>query len=622
MPYPNEHACRLREPIKDAETRRTNGDREHNGKKYDVIYQKQDDGKWADQAFRYPKKTWSASEASDHCKSHNGRFEAASEKKDEAVQFINEVLNQPIFITAAGYATLVSMAFGHEPVPDIDNQRYSDGVQIYQNIESLDGDCISVISIQGPLVRRSSYISNLYNLESYDMIQTAFLQALDDPLSKAIIFDINSPGGQSAGLFDLADLIYSSRGKKPICASANIYAFSAAYAIASATDHITLSRDGGVGSVGVIMQHIDYSEMLKNWGLKVTSIYAGKRKNDFSPYYPLSDEAKARAQQMVDEHYQEFVHIIGRNRNMSAEDVIKTEADIYFGKKAVGIGFADEVLSYEDTINRTAKLVRGVALHASDERWTNFEEGLVRAKKAFQIKVQRFFGAKGKEKDMNKEAMISELISKGEYPFTESDRVWLGSLDETRLAEFLSMVSVDGSTDVIEDRIRASLEPKIRAEIRAELEGADNQVLEMMRSEIDVLRTEVRVAKDKAQNEEDLRLRSEFRIFVVDNHIPGDSNKLVETMLSLKKTNEEAFKSYQDTLHAAGEAMKAAGVFGEIGSRNALDTVASAYVRLQEKKVEIMKSNPSMTESQAWRNAIRDNPELYKEYTISRKEVA
>ena len=62
MPYPNEFSCRIKEPIDGAETKRKNGEREHEGKKYDVIYQKQN-GKWVDQAYRYPKETWSKSEA-------------------------------------------------------------------------------------------------------------------------------------------------------------------------------------------------------------------------------------------------------------------------------------------------------------------------------------------------------------------------------------------------------------------------------------------------------------------------------------------------------------------------------------------------------------------------------
>lgn len=79
MPMPTEHSCRLLEPRDGAPTRRANGEREHEGKKYDVIYQQQEDKKWAEQAYRYPKETWKAPEARVHCKSHDGiLFEPAS----------------------------------------------------------------------------------------------------------------------------------------------------------------------------------------------------------------------------------------------------------------------------------------------------------------------------------------------------------------------------------------------------------------------------------------------------------------------------------------------------------------------------------------------------------------
>jgi hypothetical protein len=83
-PYPAEHSCRLVEPVDGAPTRRKNGEQEHEGKKYDVIYQKQD-GKWVQQAYRYPKKTWKASEARAHCKAHDGKFEGASESSIETL---------------------------------------------------------------------------------------------------------------------------------------------------------------------------------------------------------------------------------------------------------------------------------------------------------------------------------------------------------------------------------------------------------------------------------------------------------------------------------------------------------------------------------------------------------
>lgn len=82
MPYEGEHSCRLRQPRKGAPTKRKNDEREHNGKKYDVIYQQQANRKWKDQAYRYRLENgWKEGEARSHCKDHGGRFEAATRKK-------------------------------------------------------------------------------------------------------------------------------------------------------------------------------------------------------------------------------------------------------------------------------------------------------------------------------------------------------------------------------------------------------------------------------------------------------------------------------------------------------------------------------------------------------------
>jgi len=78
-PYPNEHSCRLADPSRFDRVRRVNNEREHNGKRYHVIYGRdKNTGKWAEQAYRYDKSVWSASSARSHCKSHDGTFEAAS----------------------------------------------------------------------------------------------------------------------------------------------------------------------------------------------------------------------------------------------------------------------------------------------------------------------------------------------------------------------------------------------------------------------------------------------------------------------------------------------------------------------------------------------------------------
>jgi len=101
MPYPNEHACRLAEPIDGTTFARKNNHRTHDDKSYAVIYQ---NGK--QQAFRYPKESWSAFEAAEHCKSHNGKFEPAKDtavkmlKADDEKQIVYGIVFEPEFFDA------------------------------------------------------------------------------------------------------------------------------------------------------------------------------------------------------------------------------------------------------------------------------------------------------------------------------------------------------------------------------------------------------------------------------------------------------------------------------------------------------------------------------------------
>ena len=205
----------------------------------------------------------------------------------------------------------------------------------------------AIIPISGTLVHRSGYLDALSGLTSYESLRKSFDLALDDDQVRRIIFDVDSPGGEVTGCFDLADHIYQSRGKKPMTAVVNESCYSAAYALASAADKIILPRTGGAGSVGVILCHVDQSGFNEKAGVKVTHIFAGARKADFSPHHPLSEEATTRLQGMVNETYQLFVSTVARNRKMSAEAVRKTEAGIFIGAKAVAAGLADQVAAVD-----------------------------------------------------------------------------------------------------------------------------------------------------------------------------------------------------------------------------------------------------------------------------------
>ncbi len=210
---------------------------------------------------------------------------------------------------------------------------------------------VAVIQVHGVLTYRGDDIfSWLFGGITYDDIRAQFRSALSDPVVKAIIFDIDSPGGEAAGAFDLVDEIYQARGTKPIYAVANETAYSSAYAIASAADMIYVPRTGGMGSIGVIAMHVDQSTWDENTGVKYTPIFAGAHKNDFTPHEPLSAEAKAAGQAMVDEVYDIFVKTVARNRGMTPADVRSTEAALYQGKNAVDAGLADAVMPWDKAV--------------------------------------------------------------------------------------------------------------------------------------------------------------------------------------------------------------------------------------------------------------------------------
>lgn len=184
----------------------------------------------------------------------------------------------------------------------------------------------------------------------YEYIAKALDRGLEDSAVKGIAFNIDSPGGEVRGNFDLVDHIAASRDKKPMAAFANTSAYSAAYNIAAAVGPITVERTGGVGSIGVVTSHVDYSKYLENAGIKVTFIYAGAHKVDGNPYEPLPDAVKARIQERIDSLYSVFVEAVAKNRGMEESAVRATEALTYSAQEAIKVGLADSIGTMEKAL--------------------------------------------------------------------------------------------------------------------------------------------------------------------------------------------------------------------------------------------------------------------------------
>lgn len=209
---------------------------------------------------------------------------------------------------------------------------------------------LAVIPIQGTLVRRTLGLEAASGMMSYGEIGAMLDAAIADPAVGGILLDVDSPGGEAGGVFELGARIRAADAVKPVWAIASDSAFSAAYALACSASRVYVTQTGGVGSIGVIAMHVDQSVRDAQQGYRYTAIAAGDQKNDFSPHEKLTSEAQGRLQAEVDRLYGLFVDHVAAMRSLEARFVRSTQAALYFGPEAVAAGLADREGSLDQAI--------------------------------------------------------------------------------------------------------------------------------------------------------------------------------------------------------------------------------------------------------------------------------
>lgn len=218
-------------------------------------------------------------------------------------------------------------------------------------------DGVAVVPMWGSLLHRDSWCDSYAT--GYDYIRRSYEAAMADPDVVGIVFDVDSPGGHVAGNFELADDIYASRGKKPTLAIVDTMCYSGGYSLSSAVDRIVVTPSGGVGSIGVVMMHASIEKMMKEWGVEITFIHAGKHKVDGNMFQKLPDDVRKRYQASVERSYDKFTALVARNRGMSIEDVRATEALCYDAETALGLGLIDAIQSPKDALATFRKELSG-----------------------------------------------------------------------------------------------------------------------------------------------------------------------------------------------------------------------------------------------------------------------
>lgn len=208
---------------------------------------------------------------------------------------------------------------------------------------SVDAEGVAHVRVDGPLAQRA-WSCWMFGGDGYDAIESRVRAALDDPRSRALVIEYDSPGGEVAGCGVCAEAIRSAADAsgKPVVSYVDELAASAAYWLASAADKIVTPPSGMVGSIGVIATRVEESPSAES-GRKVHLITSGARKADGHPTVPMSEDELAATQAKIDTLADLFAGAVAERRGMTLAQVRGLEADVFIGADAVTRGLADSV---------------------------------------------------------------------------------------------------------------------------------------------------------------------------------------------------------------------------------------------------------------------------------------
>ncbi len=227
---------------------------------------------------------------------------------------------------------------------------------------------VAIIPVHGPLMAEASFISMIFGASDYQTISSDFQQAMKSEDVKAIVLDLDSPGGNATGCGELSKLIFDARGTKPVIAYVRGACCSAALWVGSAADSMVVDPSAIVGSIGVRTAVVDSSKLQESMGVIRYEIVSSQ-----SPY-KVVDASKAEDRQrvtdMVSAMAEVFISDVARNRNVSEKVVLSKfgKGDVLVGQAAVDAGLADFVGDFESVVASLQEAgPQGLAIHANRE---------------------------------------------------------------------------------------------------------------------------------------------------------------------------------------------------------------------------------------------------------------
>lgn len=214
---------------------------------------------------------------------------------------------------------------------------------------------VAVLPIRGVMSHRLGSMSEFSGGTSTERAMKSLDGLMADNDVKAVVLDIDSPGGTTDGIIEAAAHVYGYRNAdKPLVAVANAMAASAAYWLGSQAQELSVTPSGSAGSIGVYSIHEDFTRALEAEGVGIEIIRSSQFKIEANPYEPLSAEGRAAVQADVNTFGGFFHDDVARGRGVKSARVAESfgQGRMVLAADAVKRGMADRIATLEDVLNR------------------------------------------------------------------------------------------------------------------------------------------------------------------------------------------------------------------------------------------------------------------------------
>lgn len=237
--------------------------------------------------------------------------------------------------------------------------------KLSENFKTIADNQIAIIPVSGVIGPTPITVPFTTSSANIELILKSIEKAKEDKI-KAVIFEINSPGGTVVASREIANAIKNL--EKPTIALIREIGTSGAYWVASSADFIIADELSITGSLGVVASYLEFSDLLQKYGIDYERLVSGEYKDLGSPFKDLSSKERKLLQEKLDKIHDYFIKEVKENRNLS--DTMEIESGIfYLGVEAKELGLVDELGNKELAVEKAKELA-----NISKARLVEFKE--------------------------------------------------------------------------------------------------------------------------------------------------------------------------------------------------------------------------------------------------------